>query len=197
MVVVVVVPVLVVARLAPVPPAAGGRDGQAKEDRAAGGRSKRFRVHRPRQLHEANRRPLGVARGAQPPRFMTQPYPHTPNDPGQPQPPPVHEPHPQRIHEPIPVEPIHPDLPGPATPSPEPAVQPLPHLTPLSVLARARGIGRSGEGTRRVGAPCRPRRGGGYPRRALGPFDLLEDGAEPIERAPRGAHGERLRRLVG
>jgi hypothetical protein len=55
---------------------------------------------------------------------MTQPYPHTPNDPGQPQPPPVHTPRPQRIHEPIPVEPVHPELPHEPGPAPEPAIEP-------------------------------------------------------------------------
>jgi hypothetical protein len=49
------------------------------------------------------------------------PYPQTPNDPGQPVPPPVHEPKPQRIHEPIPAEPIHPELPD---------VSPLPRELP-------------------------------------------------------------------
>jgi hypothetical protein len=57
---------------------------------------------------------------------MTQPYPQTPNDPGLPQPPPVHEPKPQRIHEPIPSEPIHPELPGAPGRAPEPVVEPRP-----------------------------------------------------------------------
>lgn len=51
---------------------------------------------------------------------MTMPYPVSPNDPVQPQLPPIHEPHPQRIHEPLPPEPIHPDVaPEPASPTPE------------------------------------------------------------------------------
>jgi hypothetical protein len=62
---------------------------------------------------------------------MTMPYPSSPNDPGQPQLPSVHEPIPQRIHEPIPAEPIHPaappepDEPG-STPD-VPAHEPRPH----------------------------------------------------------------------
>jgi hypothetical protein len=42
---------------------------------------------------------------------MTMPYPSSPNDPGQPHLPAVHEPIPQRIHEPIPAEPINPGAP--------------------------------------------------------------------------------------
>lgn len=45
---------------------------------------------------------------------MTQPYPMTPNDPGQPQPPATHEPHTQPIHPPVPAEPIHPEVPDPS-----------------------------------------------------------------------------------
>ena len=54
---------------------------------------------------------------------MTMPHPTSPNEPGQPEFPPVHEPIPQRIHEPVPQEPIHPPLPEEPQPppSPEPA----------------------------------------------------------------------------
>jgi hypothetical protein len=62
---------------------------------------------------------------------MTMPYPQSPNDPGQPQPPPVHEPRPQRIHEPVPLEPIHPEIPNEPDPTPEePAPVPLPRSSP-------------------------------------------------------------------
>lgn len=43
---------------------------------------------------------------------MTQPYPVSPNDPGQPLPPATHEPHTQPIHPPVPEEPIHPGIPA-------------------------------------------------------------------------------------
>jgi hypothetical protein len=62
---------------------------------------------------------------------MTMPYPQSPNDPGQPLPPPVHEPRPQRIHEPVPPEPIHPEIPGkpeeiPEEPAPVRLLGPFP-----------------------------------------------------------------------
>jgi hypothetical protein len=57
---------------------------------------------------------------------MTQPYPHTPNDPVAPHAPTIHEPIPQRIHEPIPQEPIHPELPEEPKPAPEPIIEPPP-----------------------------------------------------------------------
>jgi hypothetical protein len=47
---------------------------------------------------------------------MTLPYPASPNDPGETKLPAVHVPKPQPIHEPIPVEPVHPELPGPSVP---------------------------------------------------------------------------------
>ena len=40
---------------------------------------------------------------------MTQPYPASPNDPGETPLPPIHEPKPQPIHEPLPPEPIRPE----------------------------------------------------------------------------------------
>jgi hypothetical protein len=48
------------------------------------------------------------------------PHPTSPNEPGQPALPPVHEPIPQRIHEPVPQEPIHPPLPEEPQPPPRP-----------------------------------------------------------------------------
>ena len=55
---------------------------------------------------------------------MTQPYPHTPNDPDRPPLPAVHEPKVQPIHAPVPGE--TPELPGPPPRAPEPVIQPLP-----------------------------------------------------------------------
>jgi hypothetical protein len=51
---------------------------------------------------------------------MTQPYPTTPNDPGQPVPPATHQPHTQPVHAPVPEEPIHPAIPEapPEVPTP-------------------------------------------------------------------------------
>lgn len=63
---------------------------------------------------------------------MTMPYPTSPNDPGQPLPPPIHEPKPQRIHEPIPAEPVHPDLPEQPTPDAPDELPGGPHKTPSS-----------------------------------------------------------------
>jgi len=57
---------------------------------------------------------------------MTQPYPMTPNDPGQPLPPATHEPHTQPIHQPVPEEPIHPEIPE------QPDTEPRREQPPLS-----------------------------------------------------------------
>jgi hypothetical protein len=57
---------------------------------------------------------------------MTQPYPTSPNDPGQPQPPPIHHPHTQPLHSPVPDEPMHAPVPEVTPPDQSPDEPPNP-----------------------------------------------------------------------